>query len=37
MAEAGFFYAGTVEAPDNVKCPFCLKEMNEWQEGDDPW
>lgn len=37
FAAAGFFYAGSKEMPDNVKCFFCRRELNEWEKDDDPW
>lgn len=36
LAEAGFYYSPTVEARDSVKCFMCRKELDEWDEDDDP-
>ena len=36
MAEAGFIYSPDRLDDDCVKCPFCLKELNSWEESDDP-
>ncbi|VDK46020.1 unnamed protein product [Anisakis simplex] len=38
MAEAGFFYCPgrTKQDADNVKCPFCLKELTHWEPTDNP-
>ncbi|KAI0090578.1 hypothetical protein BDY19DRAFT_1068262 [Irpex rosettiformis] len=36
LAEAGFYFSPSVEARDNVKCFMCRKELDEWDEDDDP-
>ena len=35
MAKAGFYM--TSDKSDDVRCYFCLKELNEWSPEDDPW
>lgn len=37
MAEAGFIFIGTKDEPDGVKCFFCSKCLDGWDETDDPW
>ncbi|XP_066994877.2 baculoviral IAP repeat-containing protein 5.2-A [Anabrus simplex] len=37
MAEAGFYVLNPKREPDLVKCFFCLKELDGWEEADDPW
>ncbi|KAF6027933.1 BIRC5 [Bugula neritina] len=37
MAEAGFVHTPTDESPDAAKCFFCCKELDGWEEQDDPW
>ncbi|XP_064091937.1 baculoviral IAP repeat-containing protein 5.2-like [Macrobrachium nipponense] len=37
MAEAGFFFTGSKKEPDLAKCYICLKELDGWEEEDDPW
>lgn len=36
LAEAGFYFNPTPDARDNVKCFMCDKELNNWDEDDDP-
>lgn len=36
MAEAGFYYCGTAQAPDWVRCVVCHQDMDGWEENDDP-
>ncbi|KAL3989399.1 Inhibitor of Apoptosis domain family protein [Acanthocheilonema viteae] len=36
MAQAGFFFDPDDENPDSVSCPFCLKSLTGWEDGDDP-
>ena len=35
MAEAGFYYSGGVDG-DAVTCFMCAKDLDGWEEGDDP-
>lgn len=37
LAEAGFIFCGSTQEPDSVKCFFCLKSLDCWEEEDDPW
>ncbi|KAK7082122.1 Baculoviral IAP repeat-containing protein 5 [Halocaridina rubra] len=37
MAAAGFFFVGNKKEPDLVRCYVCLKELDGWEEEDDPW
>lgn len=36
MAEAGFYYCGSAETPDWVRCCVCHHELDGWEESDDP-
>ena len=36
MAEAGFYFCGTDQAPDWVRCVVCHHDMEGWEETDDP-
>lgn len=36
LAKAGFFYYPTQTNPDNVACFLCLKNIDGWEEEDDP-
>lgn len=36
MASAGFYCVGTKREPDLAKCYVCLKELDGWEEDDDP-
>ncbi|CAH1367151.1 hypothetical protein MTP99_008402 [Tenebrio molitor] len=37
LAEAGFVFSGNKHEPDAVKCFFCNKSLDCWDEDDDPW
>lgn len=37
MAEAGFYFCGTISTPDWVRCVVCHHEMDGWEETDIPW
>nr|XP_053643997.1 baculoviral IAP repeat-containing protein 5-like isoform X2 [Cherax quadricarinatus] len=37
MAAAGFYFTGSKKEPDLAKCFVCLKELDGWEEDDDPW
>ncbi|CAH0546207.1 unnamed protein product [Brassicogethes aeneus] len=37
LAEAGFIFYGTKQDPDTVKCFFCDKTLDGWEEMDCPW
>ncbi|RXG67139.1 Baculoviral IAP repeat-containing protein 5.2 [Armadillidium vulgare] len=37
MAAAGFYFIGTKHEPDLVRCFVCFKELDGWEENDDPW
>ncbi|XP_076061202.1 baculoviral IAP repeat containing deterin [Oratosquilla oratoria] len=37
MAEAGFHFIGNKREPDLVCCYVCFKELDGWEEGDNPW
>ncbi|VDM96877.1 unnamed protein product [Thelazia callipaeda] len=37
MAQAGFFFDPDKDNIDSVTCPFCLKGLARWEEGDDPF
>lgn len=36
MAEAGFFWCGSENQPDLVRCFVCLKEFEDWEKEDNP-
>ncbi|XP_064406692.1 baculoviral IAP repeat-containing protein 5-like [Halichondria panicea] len=36
MAEAGFYYCGSVSNPDWVRCVVCHQDMEGWEESDNP-
>ncbi|CZR62163.1 uncharacterized protein PAC_12060 [Phialocephala subalpina] len=36
LAKAGFFYHPTTNNPDNVACFLCHRNLDGWEEGDDP-
>jgi hypothetical protein len=36
LARAGFFYKPTGESVDNCMCFICLRQLDGWEEGDDP-
>ncbi|XP_052868349.1 baculoviral IAP repeat-containing protein 5.2-B [Anopheles cruzii] len=37
MAEAGFYWHGTDHEIDIAACFVCGKELDGWEESDDPW
>lgn len=37
MAEAGFYCIDPEENPDSVQCFLCKKQLDGWEEQDDPW
>jgi len=37
VAAAGFHFIGTKKEPDLVQCVVCFKELDGWEEDDDPW
>ncbi|KAK8404654.1 hypothetical protein O3P69_007716 [Scylla paramamosain] len=37
MAAAGFYFIGSKSNPDLVRCFLCFKELDGWEEEDDPW
>jgi hypothetical protein len=36
LALAGFYYKPTVDAPDNTICHMCERQLDGWEEEDDP-
>nr|CAR65327.1 survivin-like [Suberites domuncula]CAR65328.1 survivin-like [Suberites domuncula] len=36
MAEAGFYYCGSAQTPDWVRCAVCHQDMEGWEESDNP-
>ena len=36
MASAGFYWCGSENQPDLVRCFVCLKEFEEWDPDDNP-
>lgn len=36
VAEAGFYYCGTLQAPDWVRCVVCHTDVDGWEATDDP-
>ena len=36
LADAGFFYNPSYEGPDSVTCYVCDKELEGWEDDDDP-
>ncbi len=36
MAEAGFYFCGTESNPDWARCVVCHKNMEGWEEEDEP-
>ena len=36
MASAGFFWCGSENQPDLVRCFVCLKEFEDWEPDDIP-
>ncbi|KAL4253018.1 hypothetical protein ABKN59_002195 [Abortiporus biennis] len=37
LAEAGFYFNPSVECPDSVTCFMCGKELDTWDQYDDPF
>lgn len=37
LAEAGFFFAPSLNDPDNVRCFMCEKQLSAWEPDDDPF
>ena len=37
MAAAGFYFKGSKKEPDLAECFVCQKELDGWEENDDPW
>ncbi|OLY78374.1 Protein bir1 [Smittium mucronatum] len=37
LASAGFYFVPQPDHPDNVKCAYCNKELDEWCSDDDPF
>ena len=37
MASAGFYFVGTDDEPDLVRCYYCRRELDGWEPSDDPW
>merc|ERR1712212_691597 len=37
MAEAGFYRVGSEKEPDLVRCYYCRRELDGWEEADIPW
>jgi len=37
MANAGFYFCGTIQEPDLARCYYCRKELDGWDDFDDPW
>ena len=37
LAKAGFYYTPTKKGCDCVRCFCCYKELENWDDGDDPW
>lgn len=36
MAKAGFYHTPTTDYPDCVTCYACMKELDGWEQNDDP-
>lgn len=36
VAEAGFYYCGTAQTPDWVRCVVCHQDMEGWEPEDNP-
>ena len=36
LALAGFYYKPSIEAPDNTVCYMCERQLDGWEEDDDP-
>lgn len=37
MSEAGFYFSGNERDPDSATCFFCYKQLDNWEENDDPF
>ena len=37
MAEAGFYFSGSISEVDTAKCFMCYKVLDGWESTDDPW
>jgi baculoviral IAP repeat-containing protein 5 len=37
MAQAGFYWCGNDRENDSAACFVCGKELDGWEENDDPW
>lgn len=37
MAEAGFYWCGTLQENDAAACFLCGKELDGWESSDNPW
>lgn len=37
MAQAGFYFIGNEQDHDLVECFICGKQLDGWEETDDPW
>lgn len=37
MAAAGFYFIGNEKELDLVECFICSKQLDGWEEDDDPW
>lgn len=37
MAEAGFYWCGTMQENDTAACFLCGKVLDGWESTDDPW
>lgn len=37
MACAGFYFVGTDDEPDLVRCYYCRRELDGWEPTDKPW
>ena len=36
LAETGFYFCGTDDSPDAVKCFMCEKDLDGWESSDNP-
>jgi len=37
MAAAGFYCTGNNDELDSVECFICGKQLDGWEQEDDPW
>ncbi|KAI1292144.1 Baculoviral IAP repeat-containing protein 5 [Halotydeus destructor] len=37
LAKAGFYHASPEVGGDSVRCFCCFKELEGWEQSDDPW